>query len=353
MLTVPTLTSASVGDDEGEGSGPPAVAPGAGASQSVGMTTPTRPGFLGSDVVAQQRLEAVLTGAAGSFATIRTQLTRQLADLDWRGPDGTSFRQQWTGAYAPFLQRIGEAMTTAAGDIARQRGQQETASSAGAVAGTPTGTAPGAVSAGEDPAAATSPGAEPTGADPTGTGRQPSGAQQPVALQVPFYGQFVAGHGYTPGNTACFKASKAMAAQLGAEVLGPDQRIQVASGENKDGSVVLDAGRAQEGRTYIDDQLDSGRPVVVGVSHKSAYNGNVDRITDHFVVITGRGTDESGQTYYTFNDPATSYADKGSDSNPANRFRLTEGGVMVSDGTVGTGKIVDRHIEVSMVRRNR
>ena len=316
------------------------------------MTAPARPGFFGADVDAQQRFDTTLTTAAQSFGSVRTRIGRQLAGLEWYGTDGTSFRQLWESSYAPALQRISEAMISAAANVARQREQQENASrssgdlgpalTAAAVGASPDGST-GAVS-GTAPAGST-PAVAPSATTP--------GAQSPVALQVPFYGQFVAGHGFTPGNTACFKASKAMAAQLGAEVLGPDQRIQVATGENSDGSVRADAAQAAAGRSYVDEQLDSGRPVVVGVSHKGNYNGNVDRITDHFVVITGRGTDADGSTYYTFNDPATSHASKGSDANVANRFHLNDDGVLVSAGSVARGSVVDRHIEVSMVRRNR
>lgn len=267
------------------------------------MTAPARPGFLGSDVEAQQRFDSSLTTAAQSFTSVRTRISRQLAGLEWYGTDGTSFRQLWESSCAPALQRISEAMTTAAGTVSRQREQQETASRASGDVGV-------------------------LGASPVG-------------------------NGFTPGNTACFQASKAMAAQLGAEVLGPDQRIQVAAGENSDGSVRPDATQAAAGRSYLDQQLDSCKPVVVGVSHKGAYNGNVDGITDHFVIVTGRGTDTDGGTYYTFNDPATSHASKGSDANVANRFHVGENGVLVSAGTTARGSVVDRHIEVSMVRRNR
>lgn len=339
---------------ERERSAPTAVALPQVRADHGSMTAPTRPGFLGSDVEAQQRFDGSLTAASHSFTSVRTRIGKQLAGLEWYGTDGTSFRQLWESSCAPALQRVSEAMTTAAGNIARQREQQESASRATGDAGVP-GTG-GEVGVAADPTTGTSTGADPV--PPAAAATDPIAPQAgtpggPVALQVPFYSQLVGGNGFTPGNTACFKASKAMAAQLGADVLGPDQRIQVAAGENTDGSVIPDASRAAAGRSYIDEQLDSGRPVVVGVSHKGAYNGNVDGITDHFVVVTGRGTDADGSTYYTFNDPATSHASKGADTNVANRFHLSDNGVLVSAGATARGAVVDRHIEVSMVRRNR
>ncbi|MEJ7649654.1 MAG: hypothetical protein WKF57_11570 [Nakamurella sp.] len=317
------------------------------------MTAPARPGFLGSDVEAQQRFDSSLTTAAQSFTSVRTRISKQLAGLEWYGTDGTTFRQLWDSSCAPALQRISEAMTTAAGAVSRQREQQENASRASGDVGVLDASSP--VGAAVTPA---STGGGGTTTQPSATPATPatppsSTTGGPVALQVPFYSQLIAGNGFTPGNTACFKASKAMAAQLGAEVLGPDQRIQVAAGENSDGSVRPDAAQAAAGRSYLDQQLDSGKPVVVGVSHKGAYNGNVDGITDHFVIVTGRGTDADGGTYYTFNDPATAHASKGADTNVANRFHVGENGVLVSAGSVARGSVVDRHIEVSMVRRNR
>ena len=59
------------------------------------------------------------------------------------------------------------------------------------------------------------------------------------------------------------------------------------------------------GLRYIDACLDRRRPVVIGVSHsESDGNARLDGITDHFVLITGRGRDQDGRVFYTFNDPA-------------------------------------------------
>lgn len=312
------------------------------------MTAPARPGFLGSDVDAQQSLDTALQGSAQVFLGIRSRLGRQLDGTEWHGPDAHAFRGQWQSSYAPALQKIVDHLREAAQDVRRQRDQQLAASSGGGVAAPAVGAgAPGATggsTAAADTSAPDSPATAPTAATGTTTGS--------AAVTVPFYSQFVGGHGFTPGSTACFRAATAMAAQAGAHVLGPDQRIQVATGERSDGSVTIDAARATEGRSYIDQQLDAGRPVVVGVSHRDA-SYNVDRITDHFVVVTGRGTDADGSTYYTFHDPSTRYAERGSDTNAANRFHVGENGLMYSDGRRAAGPVLDRHIEVSMVRRNR
>jgi len=76
-------------------------------------------------------------------------------------------------------------------------------------------------------------------------------------------------------------------------------------GEDSNGSIVGFRDEFQLGREIVDFTLDHGRPVIVGLSH-SAEHFNLDAITDHFVVITGRRVDEEGRVYYDFQDPATS-----------------------------------------------
>ncbi|MBZ4415675.1 LysM peptidoglycan-binding domain-containing protein [Myxococcus sp. RHSTA-1-4] len=178
-----------------------------------------------------------------------------------------------------------------------------------------------------------------------------TGQTEPKKVKVPYYSQFEAGHGYTPSDTACFKAAVAMAKSAGATVTGPDSRIQVAKSENGKGQVTVDSKKAAEGRKYIDSQLDAGKPVVVGVSHKDS-NYNADGLTDHFVVITGRGVDEKGRTYYTFHDPGTTQKTKGADTNPNNRFYVDDSGKMYRPGKEASGYVTDRRFEVAMVRRN-
>ncbi|SET36030.1 LysM peptidoglycan-binding domain-containing protein [Stigmatella erecta] len=193
---------------------------------------------------------------------------------------------------------------------------------------------------------------KPDGKPVTGTGsvNKPVSAEA-KQVKVPYYSQFEGGHGYTPGGKACFKAAVSMAKAAGANVTGPGDRIQVATGENSKGQVTVDPKKAAEGRKYIDSQLDAGKPVVVGVSHKDA-NYNADGLTDHFVVITGRGVDDKGRAYYTFHDPGTTQTSKGADTNPDNRFYMEDTGKMYRPGKQANGYVSDRQFEVSMVRRN-
>jgi len=181
----------------------------------------------------------------------------------------------------------------------------------------------------------------------------PAADRPAVQTTTPWVSQYDASKVERAGDKACFRAAVVMAAGAGATVTGPDRRIQVATGDDPNGGVTVDAAAARRGRAYIDGQLDAGKPVVVGVDHRSGRNSdNVDSITDHFVVITGRGTDEQGRTYYTFNDPATRHQPRGADSNPNNRFYVdAETGNLYRPGPTD-GNVVTRHFEVSMVRPN-
>ncbi|MEW5847876.1 MAG: hypothetical protein AB2A00_03640 [Myxococcota bacterium] len=145
------------------------------------------------------------------------------------------------------------------------------------------------------------------------------------------------------GNKACFRAASMSAAKSGAKVDG-DERFQVALGENKAGKISkVDKKAAREGVDYIDSQLASGKPVVVGITDKDkAYN--LDGITDHFVTITAKKTDEKGRTYYEFRDPGTSH-----EARSTGRFYVGDDGVLRGKGPYQAKPV---NYEVAMIRKN-
>lgn len=195
-----------------------------------------------------------------------------------------------------------------------------------------------------------------TGATPTDLSDNTVVAASKTPLQmrapVPFYSQFEGGHGYTPGDKACAKAAKAMAAAGGATPGSMADRIQVGTSEDRLGRLKINPERAREANTYLDNQLAAGKPVVVGVSHADN-RINADGLTDHFVTITGKGVDERGRTFYAFADPATRNASKGADTNPNNRFIVGNDGKLVRDGSLSTGFVADRRFEMTAVVKNR
>lgn len=131
----------------------------------------------------------------------------------------------------------------------------------------------------------------------------PPGTQ--ARANVPWISQFDSSRVQDAGPVACYRACRAMMAAVGLnQPAGTGNRIQVATAENGSGQVSVDPNGVQQGRAYIDRELDAGRPVTIGVSYKDAAY-NVDNITDHFVVVNGRGVDEQGRTFYTFHDPGS------------------------------------------------
>jgi len=169
-----------------------------------------------------------------------------------------------------------------------------------------------------------------------------------IILRVPWYSQFDSTHVEKAGNTACFRACRAMARAVGVNLpVGTARRIQVATGEDNDGRVTTTSEHTAEARSYIDSELEKRHPVAVGVSHKRA-NYNADGITDHFVLIYGKTVDR-GNVIYLYNDPAT----RNEVTGRVGRFRIDpNNGNLVHEGAVATGYVYARHTEMSMVVRN-
>lgn len=107
------------------------------------------------------------------------------------------------------------------------------------------------------------------------------------------------------GEKACYRACGEMMKRAGVTIgANTNDRIQVAIGEKRDGSVIIDPNKLKEATSYIDQELKAGRPVTVGISHKDT-TYNQDKITDHFVVIFAKGIDRNGP-YYSYHDPCVS-----------------------------------------------
>lgn len=73
------------------------------------------------------------------------------------------------------------------------------------------------------------------------------------------------------------------------------QRYQLYQ-ETADGSLQL-VGDPKTAFEMMNESLEKGKPLLIGVNHKQG-SPNADKTTDHFVVITGRGYDETKQQYY-------------------------------------------------------
>ena len=134
-------------------------------------------------------------------------------------------------------------------------------------------------------------------------------AARTIAIDVPFYSQRLGGPDFVAGDYQCFYASKSMVEHTNGEegalhVEGPSNRFQMAIAQNAGGEVTVDPEQAEAAVQYLDQQLEGGHPVVVGVNYAdtSYDHENADGLTDHFVVINGRSGTGPGATY-TFLDP--------------------------------------------------
>jgi hypothetical protein len=65
----------------------------------------------------------------------------------------------------------------------------------------------------------------------------------------------------------------------------------------------LGAAKSAWNLNTINKQIDAGRPVVIGVDYKAGSGGGSNG-TDHWITVTGRGT-QNGKPVYYANDPAT------------------------------------------------
>jgi len=158
-------------------------------------------------------------------------------------------------------------------------------------------------------------------------------------------------------DAACFNACKVILQNAG---LSPNSApndgtvIQIAS-ENSYGDKTSQASYlsinkaiAMHGLAYIDEQLEQGYPVLVGVDHKSG-SPNTDKTTDHFVVIVGRGCTDN-EAFYYFYEVGTEQMEGG-----VNKGKLDGNKLYVStDGSLrGTPyHNPNRNYIVSQVRKN-
>lgn len=136
----------------------------------------------------------------------------------------------------------------------------------------------------------------------------------------------------------------------------PASAIIVARARDAHGHIEPDLNRARAARATIDSELDRGKPAMVGVMWDSAQTGNANGgAADHFVAITGRGLDEEGRVFYSFNDPGVSdgHRSAGSDARPQNRFYVDEKtGLLFRPRVADTGYSCDARYEVSKVYAN-
>jgi hypothetical protein len=91
--------------------------------------------------------------------------------------------------------------------------------------------------------------------------------------------------------------------ELGKTYTRPDESWSLATQDTVTDNIYIHKECYDKAINYLDEELGKGNPVMVGVDYKSGHPGNYDNITDHWVVITARRTDEQG-VYYTYMEVA-------------------------------------------------
>lgn len=169
---------------------------------------------------------------------------------------------------------------------------------------------------------------------------------------VPFISQFDPIHVIGAGQKGCFAAAETMLRAVGVKQAGPSNKFQVITKETWKNGVPtqqIDAVELSQGKAYLDAELASGRPVMVGVSYSNEAaegDGINEKITEHFVVIIEMVTPGT----YLFHDPATGISSLG-----ANRQFTTDltSGNLVASGIPGyAGYAIGAQYDVSVIRKN-
>jgi len=147
-------------------------------------------------------------------------------------------------------------------------------------------------------------------------------------------------------DEACCRASQKILKDYGIESAGSKSNRIIVGQNNIDNTGIEPTKEAKTGIDYINQQLESGNPVMVGVNHNLKKGQKDGQSADHFVVIVGRSYDEEKkQFYFNFYEVGTSDESKGKSG--ANRLYVNDNTTIT--GTNYAGK---RQFTVTDVRIN-
>lgn len=114
-------------------------------------------------------------------------------------------------------------------------------------------------------------------------------------------------------NVCCWDAAQVMTRQKGGQI-SHDTTSRIPTLLQQDGETKVLNKQAELGVKYIDQQLKSGKPVMIGVDDGRVEAYNADATTEHFIVIVGKVVKE-GQVYYRYFDPGTRHGKLGYSEN--------------------------------------
>lgn len=175
----------------------------------------------------------------------------------------------------------------------------------------------------------------------TGTSQE---GKEPIDLRptIPWHSQFTADTWGWKGrqNVRCYDTSLLILQKFvglkaggtrgsgsttveGTTLIGSSNVIQIALEVIESETINPIESNFQKGIDYLDQELEKGNPIIVGVRHtffkykkgstekKHKKNEqNYDKSTDHFVIVVGRGY-EDGKRYFLFYEVGTIHSDKG------------------------------------------
>jgi hypothetical protein len=144
---------------------------------------------------------------------------------------------------------------------------------------------------------------------------------------------------------ACFRACKRILQSAGLSGnSAPNDGTVIQTALESNGNISINSQKAKEGLAYIDGQLERKYPVLVGIDCKSG-SPNTDKVTDHFVVIVGRGCGDDKAFYY-FYEVGTKYKDSG--TSDGNKLFVNNDNSLRGKPVYNVGK----NYTVSQIRRN-
>jgi len=120
----------------------------------------------------------------------------------------------------------------------------------------------------------------------------------------------------------CYQACSEMLKNEGVQTAGRANEILV-TGLGENGRAGNPTSNAQNGFNAIDNALEQGDPIIVGVDYQNG-SPNADKMTDHFIVVSSKTeTLDKGKvssTTYNYFDPRTSDPDLG--TSPTNKLTI-------------------------------
>jgi RHS repeat-associated protein len=158
---------------------------------------------------------------------------------------------------------------------------------------------------------------------------------------------FVSQQNFPNPSEACCIASQKILRDFGIKSAGAKSNRIIIGKNSADNSNIEATKDARAGVDYINEQLEFGNPIMVGVNHNLNKGQKDKEAADHFVVIVGRKYDKDKKQYY-FNFYEVGYSDESKGKSDANRLYVNDNNTIT--GTNYAGK---RKFTVTDVRKNK